>query len=113
MRSKSFALGAVLLMCMTAFACVSIVSDDSDAASSGTAGSISHPLSGTATLYTSSYYTGSQTYMYGLVVPGTVITVIDNVSHGAFSFESTKEPEPFKRLETLVFRKPPAVSFSR
>ena len=89
MKTKFFALGAVLLMCITAFACVSIVSDDSDAASSGTAGSISHPLSGTATLYTSSYYTGSQTYMYGLVVPGTVITVIDNVSHGAFSFEST------------------------
>ena len=89
MKTKFFALGAVLLMCITAFACVSIVSDDSYAASSGTAGSISHPLSGTATLYTSSYYTGSQTYMYGLVVPGTVITVIDNVSHGAFSFEST------------------------
>lgn len=89
MKSKSFALGAVLLMCMTAFACVSIVSDDSDAASSGTAGTVSHPLTGTATLYTSSYYTGSYTYMYGLVVPGTVITVIDNASHGAFSFDSS------------------------
>ena len=44
MKSKSLALGAVLLMCMTAFAGMCTVSDFSDAGAS-TYGSSANPLS--------------------------------------------------------------------